>query len=96
MYKSPGSHPVTSPANNLPISEGLEGALSKSQFDQLLNFVGDQVRMYQESQSAAKPGKEMISTASSLDLETPGPSRMASSHTGLTEKSFNKSSHKNT
>merc|ERR1712002_182829 len=34
MYKSPGSHPVTSPANNLPISEGLEGALSKNQFDQ--------------------------------------------------------------
>ena len=69
--------------------------MSKSQFDTLLNFVGDQVRIYQESQSAAKSGKEMISTAPSLDLEAPGPSRVVSSHTGLAEKSFAKPSHKN-
>ena len=61
----------------------------------MLKFIGNQVRIYQDSQSAAKSGKEMISTAPSLDLETPGPSRNASSHTSLTEKSFYKSSHKN-
>ena len=94
MYKSPGSHPVPSPANDLSISEGLEGALSKSQFDTMLKFIGNQVRIYQDSQSAAKSGKEMISTAPSLDLEAPGPSRVASSHIGSAEKSFAKPSHK--
>ena len=91
--KSPGSQPDPSPAN-LSITEGLEGALSKSQFDTMLKFIGEQVRIYQESQSTAKSGKEMISTAPSLDLEAPGPSRVASSHTGLAEKSFAKHSHK--
>ena len=53
MSKSPRSHPDPSPAKDLLITEGLEGALSKSQFDTLLNCKGDQVRIYQESQSAA-------------------------------------------
>ena len=92
--KSPRSHPDPSPSKDLSTSEGLEGALSHIQFDKLLNFVGDQVRIYQESQSAAKSGKEMISTAPSLDLEAPGPSRVASSHIGSAEKSFAKPSHK--
>ena len=35
-----------------------------------------------------------ISTAPSLDLEAPGPSRLASSHIGSAEKSFAKPSHK--
>ena len=93
--KSPGSQPDPSPAKDLSITEGLEGALSKSQFDTMLKFIGNQVRIYQDSQSAAKSGKEMISTAPSLDLEAPGPSRVASSHTGLAEKSLAKPSHKN-
>ena len=94
MSKSPRSHPDPSPAKDLSITEGLEGALSQSQFDKLLNFVGDQVRIYQESQSAAKSGKKIISKAPSLDLEAPGPSRLVSSHTGSAEKSFAKPSHK--
>ena len=92
--KSPGSQPDPSPAKDLSITEGLEGALSKSQFDTMLKFIGEQVRIYQESQSTAKSGKEMISTAPSLDLDAPGPSRVAFSHTGLAEKSFAKHSHK--
>ena len=48
---------------NLLMTEGLEGALYKSQFDTLLNVKGDKVRNYQELQSAAKSGEEMISTA---------------------------------
>ena len=51
--ESPRSHPDPSPAKDLLITEGLEGALSKSQFDTLLNCKGVQVRIYQESQSAA-------------------------------------------
>ena len=92
--KSPRSHPDPSPSKDLSTSEGLEGALSHIQFDKLLNFVGDQVRIYQESQSAAKSGKKIISKAPSLDLEAPGPSRIVSSHTGSAEKSFAKPSHK--
>ena len=45
------------------MTEGLEGALYKSQFDALLNFKGDKVRNYQELHSAAKLGEEMFSTA---------------------------------
>ena len=92
--KSPRSQPDPSPSKDLSTSEGLEGALSHIQFDKLLNFVGDQVRIYQESQSAAKSGKKTISKAPSLDLEAPGPSRIVSSHTGSAEKSVAKPSHK--
>ena len=92
--KSPRSQPDPSPSKDLSTTEGLEGALSHIQFDKLLNFVGDQVRIYQESQSAAKSGKKTISKAPSLDLEAPGPSRIVSSHTGSAEKSVAKPSHK--
>ena len=61
----------------------------------MLKFIGNQVRIYQDSQSAAKSGKEMISTAPSLDLEAPGPSRVASSHIGSAEKGFAIPSHEN-
>ena len=45
------------------MTEGLEGALYKSQFDAFLNFKGDKVRNYQDLQSAADSGVEMFSTA---------------------------------
>ena len=60
----------------------------------MLSFIGEQVKIYQDSQSAAKSRKELISKDPSLDLETPGPSRIASYHSGLAEKSCSKSSHK--
>ena len=91
--KNPGSHPVPSPAKDLSITDGLEGALSKSQFDTMLTFIGEQVRIYQDSQAAAKSGKEIVSTTP-LDPEAPGPSRVASPHIGLADKSSAKSSHK--
>ena len=94
MYESPGGQPDPSPPNDLPIPGGLEGALSKNQFETMLKFIDTQVRTYQDSQSASKVGKEMVSTAPSLDLDAPSTSRI-SSHTGLAEKSFAKPSHKN-
>ena len=94
MYESPGDQPDPSPPNDLPIPGGLEGALSKSQFETMLKFIDNQVRIYQDSQSASKVGKEMVSTAPSLDLDAPSTSRI-SSHTGLAEKSCTKPSHKN-
>ena len=92
--KSPGSHPVPGPAKDLSITDGPEGALSKSQFDTMLTFIGEQVRIYQDSQAAAKSGKEIVSTTP-LDSEAPGPSRVASSHIGSAEKGFAIPSHEN-
>ena len=60
----------------------------------MLSFIGEQIKIYQDTQSAAKSRKELISKDPSLDLETPGPSRIASYHSGLAEKSCSKSSHK--
>ena len=86
--KSPRSHPDPSPAKDLLITEGLENVLCKSQFDALLDYVGERV------QSAVTSGKEIISTVPSQDLEAPGPSKVASSNIGSAGKSSAKLSSK--
>ena len=86
--KSPRSHPDPSPAKDLLITEGLENVLCKSQFDALLDYVGERV------QSAVTSGKEIISTVPSHDLEAPGPSKVASSNIGSAVKSSAKLSSK--
>ena len=76
-YKNTGSQPDSSPTNNLPISGGLEG-FSKSQYDNMLTFIGEQVKMYQDAQAAAKRLELKKILDPSLDLEAPGHSRAAS------------------
>ena len=88
LSKSPRSQPDPSPAKDLLITEGLENVLCKSQFDALLDYVGERV------QSAVTSGKEIISTVPSQDLEAPGPSKVASSNIGSAGKSSAKLSSK--
>ena len=92
-YKHTGSQPASSPTNNLPISGGLEG-FSKSQYDNMLTFIGEQVKMYQDAQAAAKRLELKKILDPSLDLEAPSHSRAASYPSGLAEKSCSNSSHK--
>ena len=92
-YEHTGSQPDSSPTNNLPISGGLEG-FSKSQYDNMLTFIGEQVKMYQDAQAAAKRLELKKILDPSLDLEAPSHSRAASYQSGLAEKSCSKSSHK--
>ena len=92
-YKHTGSQPDSSPTNNLPISGGLEG-FSKSQYDNMLTFIGEQVKMYQDAQAAAKRLELKKILDPSLDLEAPSHSRAASYPSGLAEKSCSKYSHK--
>ena len=91
-YENPGSQTVPSPTSNTIKSGGLAGALSTSQFNTMISIIGEQVKLYQDTQSAAKSRKELISKAPSVDLEAPGPSRIASYHSGLAGKSRSKAS----
>ena len=60
----------------------------------MLDFIGEQVRLYQDAQAAANSkGKEIVSV-SPLDPEAPGPSGAGSPHIGLAAKNSFKSSHK--
>ena len=92
--ENPGSHPVPGPSKDHSNTDGPVGALSKSQYEGMLDFIGEQVRLYQDAQAAAKSkGKEIVS-ASPLDPEAPGPSGAGSPHIGLAAKNSSKSSHK--
>ena len=90
-YKNPGSQAVPSPPCDPLMSGGLAGNLSTSQFNDMISIIGEQVKLYQDTQSAAKSKKELTSKAPSVDPEAPGPSsRIASLTSGLTGKSFSK------
>ena len=92
LSKSPRSQPDPSPAKDLLITEGLERVLCKSQLETLCNFVAD------KCSQAVLSGKEIISPVPSLPSEAPGPSsgsgpsRIVSSQSGSTGKSFAKPS----
>ena len=58
----------------------------------MLDFIGEQVRLYQDAQAAAKSKGKKIVSASPLDPEAPGPSRAGSPHIGLAAKSSSKAS----
>ena len=92
-YKNTGSQPDSSPTKNLPISEGLEG-FSKHQYDIMLTVIGEQMKMHQDAQAAAKRLELKKILDPSLDLEAPSHSRAASYPSGLAEKSCSKYSHK--
>ena len=90
-YKNPGSQAVPSPPCDPLMSGGLAGTLSTSQFNDMISIIGEQVKLYQDTQSAAKSKKELTSKAPSVDPEAPGPSsRIASLTSGLTGKSLSK------
>ena len=95
IYENPGSQAVPSPPCDPLMSGGLAGALSTSQFNDMISIIGEQVKLYQDTQSAARPRKELNSKAPSVDPEAPGPSsRIASYHSGLAGKSRSKASYK--
>ena len=90
-YENPGSQAVPSPPCDPLMSGGLAGTLSTSQFNDMISIIGEQVKLYQDTQSAAKSKKELTSKAPSVDPEAPGPSsRIASLTSGLTGKSLSK------
>ena len=91
LLESPRRHPDPSPACLLT-SEGLEGALFKSQFFTSLKFKGDRVQLIRNFILLLNQGKR-CSLQPLFGLIAPGPSRMASSHIGSAEKDFAKPSH---
>ena len=60
----------------------------------MLTFIGEQVKIYQDAQAAAKRLELKKILDPSLNLEAPSLSRAASYQSGLAEKSCSKSSHK--
>ena len=95
-YENPGSQAVPSPPCNPLMSGGLAGALSTSQFNEMISIIGEQVKLYQDTQSAPKPKKKLPSKAPSVDPEAPGPSnRIVSLNSGSAGKSRPKASYKN-
>ena len=93
--KNPGSHPVPDPPKD-PIAKtgGPAGALSKDQYEGLLDYIGEQVKLYQDAQAAARSKGKETASESPLDPEAPGPSGAGSPHIGLAAKSSSKSSRK--
>ena len=83
--KSPRIQPDPSPAKD-PITEGLEGVLSKDQFDSLCKFLGNQVA------AAVKSGHEIVSPVLPLLSDAPGPSKAVSSQAGIAGKSLARAS----
>ena len=90
-YKNPGSQAVPSPPCDPLMSGGLAGTLSTIQFNDMISIIGEQVKLYQDTQSAARPRKELNAEAPSVDPEAPGPSSRIASHlSGLAGKSRSK------
>ena len=95
-YENPGSQAVPSPPCDPLMSGGLAGALSSSQFNDMISIIGEQVKLYQDTQSAPKPKKKLPSKAPSVDPKAPGPSnRIASINSGPAGKSRSTASYKN-
>ena len=91
IYENPGSQAAPSSPFDPSMSGELAGALSTSQFNDMISIIGEQVKLYQDTQSAARPRKELNSKAPSVDPEAPGPSSRTVSHlSGLAGKSRSK------
>ena len=96
IYENPGSQAVPSPPCDPLMSGGLAGALSSSQFNDMISMIGEQVKIYQDTQSAPKPKKKLPSKAPSVDPKAPGPSnRIAPINSGSAGKSRPTASYKN-
>ena len=71
---------------------GPAGALSKDQYEGLLDYIGEQVKLYQDAQAAARSKGKETASESPLDPEAPGPSGAGAPHIGLAVKRFSKPS----
>ena len=87
IYKNPGSQAAPSSPFDPSMSGELAGALSTSQYNDMLSYIGEQVKLYQDTQTASKLKKKLPSKAPSVDPKAPGPSnRIASINSGLAGK----------
>ena len=71
---------------------GPAGALSKDQYEGLLDYIGEQVKLYQDAQAAARSKGKETASESPLDPEAPGPSGAGAPHTGPAAKISSKAS----
>ena len=89
--ENPGSHPVPDPSKDDSKTVGSEGAISKSQFEELKEYIAETVKLYQDAQAAAKTKGNKINSKSPSDPRAPGPSGAGSPHTGSAAKISSKS-----
>ena len=95
IYKNPGSQAAPSSPFDPSMSGELAGALSTSQYNDMLSYIGEQVKLYQDTQTASKLKKKLPSKAPSVDPKAPGPSnRIASINSGLAGKNRSTASFK--
>ena len=92
--ENPGSHPVPDPSKDDSKTVGSEGAISKSQFEELKEYIAETVKLYQDAQAAAKSKGNKIRSKSPSDPRAPGPSGAGSPHTGSAAKISSKASRK--
>ena len=96
IYENPGSQAAPSSPFDPSMSGELAGALSTSQYNDMLSYIGEQVKLYQDTQTASKPKKKLPSKAPSVDPKAPGPSnRIAPINSGSAGKSRPTASYKN-
>ena len=81
--ENPGSHPVPDPSKDDSKTEGSEGAISKSQFEEVKDYIAEPVKLFQTAQAAAKSKGNKSSLKSPSDPVAPGPSGAGSPHTGM-------------
>ena len=92
--ENPGGHPVPDPSKDDSKTVGSEGAISKSQFEELKEYIAETVKLYQDAQAAAKTKGNKINSKSPSDPRAPGPSGAGSPHTGSAAKISSKASRK--
>merc|ERR1712215_632118 len=92
LLKILGGHPVPDPSKDVSKPVGCEGAISKSQFEELKEYIAETVKLYQDAQAAAKSKGNKIRSKSPSDPVAPGPSGAGSPHTGSAAKISSKAS----
>ena len=90
--ENPGSHPVPDPSKDDSKTEGSEGAISKSQFEEVKDYIAEPVKLFQTAQAAAKSKGNKSSLKSPSDPVAPGPSGAGSPHSGPAAKISSKAS----
>ena len=90
--ENPGSHPVPDPSKDDSKTVGSEGAISKSQFEEVKDYIAEPVKLFQTAQAAAKSKGNKSSLKSPSDPVAPGPSGAGSPHSGSAAKISSKAS----
>ena len=73
---------------------GPAGALSKEQYEGLLDYIGETVKLYTDAQATAKSKGKETASKSPLDPVAPGPSGAVTPHIGSAVKKSSKPSRK--